>query len=203
MKITLGALCAILFTLMTSCAPAVNVQKDSAVDFSRFRTYDWAETQVKTTGDKNPIYKSSLADEMIHGAISSELTKKGIRQVSGNTKPDFYITYHLYVDDAERTVSNPPVAGYAYPYATYYRGGLLPINYGGWYSPAYFGRTGYRTETYKEGTLIVDMIDARTNDLAWRGSIADPVNNPASFGEQFPLQPAIFWTNSRRRNHKH
>ena len=186
MKRTLSAFSFLFFlTLLNGCTPGVNVQKDSSVNFSRYRTYDWAETKVKETGDQNPIYQSSLADNMIKQAIGSELAKKGIRQVAGDAKPDFYITYHLYVENAERTVSNPPVAGYAYPYSMYYRGGLLPINYGAWYSPAYFGNTGYRTEQYKQGTLIVDMVDARSNDLVWRGSIADPVNNPASFGQQF------------------
>ena len=183
MKLSISTLCLLLVGWLSSCS-SVNVQEKQGVNFSRFRPYDWAKTDVKTTGDANPIYKSSLADEMIQGAIAQELNTRGIRQVSGNAKPDFYITYHLYVDDAERTVSNPPAAGFAYPYAVSYRGGFLPINYGYWYSPAYFS-TGYHTEQYKEGTMIVDIIDASTNDLVWRGSIADPVNNPASFGKQF------------------
>lgn len=32
---------------------------------------------------------------------------------------------------------------------------------------------------------MLDFIDARTNDLVWRSSIADPVSNPARLGKQF------------------
>lgn len=184
MKSSFTVLCLLLIGWLSSCSPAVNVQEKQGVNFSRFKTYDWAKTEVKSTGDANPIYKSSLADEMIQNAIGQELSKRGIRRVTGNARPDFYVTYHLYVENAERTVSNPPAPGYAYPYAVSYRGGFLPINYGYWYSPAYFN-TGYHTEQYKEGTMIVDIIDARSNDLVWRGSVADPVNDPASFGKQF------------------
>lgn len=183
MKLTINILCILLVGWLSGCS-AVNVQEKKGVDFSRYRTYDWAKTDVKATGDQNPIYKSSLAEQMIKDAINSEFGKLGIQQAQNNAQPDFYVTYHLYVEDAERTVSNPPAAGFAYPYAVSYRGGFLPVNYGYWYSPAYFN-TGYRTEQYKEGTLILDIIDARSNDLVWRGSIADPVDNPAQFGKQF------------------
>lgn len=65
-----------------------------------------------------------------------------------------------------------------------YRGGYLPINYGYWYTTPYYN-TGYRTETFTEGTMILDFIDARSNNLVWRGSVADAVNNPARLGEEF------------------
>lgn len=32
---------------------------------------------------------------------------------------------------------------------------------------------------------MVDFIDAKTNNLFWRGSISDPVNNPAQLGDEF------------------
>jgi len=64
-----------------------------------------------------------------------------------------------------------------------YRGRFLPINYGYWYSPAYYQTP--RTEQYREGTLVLDFIDARTNNLVWRGSMADPVGDPARLGSEF------------------
>jgi hypothetical protein len=182
MKTTLSLAGALALLTLAGCSPAVTVQQKAGVDFSKYRTYDWAKTDVKST-NANPIYKSSLNDEAIQTAINTELSKRGIRTVQGNTRPDFYLTYHLYIDEAERTVANPPAAGYAYPYAMSYRGRLLPINYGYWYtSPA---NTGYRTETYQEGTMILDFIDARSHNLVWRGSVADPVGNPANLGSEF------------------
>lgn len=53
-----------------------------------------------------------------------------------------------------------------------------------WYASPFYN-TGYRTETYNEGTMILDFIDARPNDLVWRGSVADAVNNPANLAPEF------------------
>jgi hypothetical protein len=168
--------------LATSCAPAVNVEQRANVNFAKYRTFDFAQTDVKTNGDANPLLRSSIAQDRIKQSIASELAKRGLRQVE--TNPDFLITTHTYVDQAERTVYNTqPAAGYAYPYAVSYRGGFLPINYGYWYSPTYYQAA--HTEQYQEGTLIIDFIDRRTNNLVWRGSMADDVNDPGRLGSEF------------------
>jgi hypothetical protein len=186
MKKTFSAVCGLLLGLLSACSPAVTVQQQPGVDFSRYHTYDWATTEVKAANSQNPLYKSSLNDQLIQSAISSELAKRGIRPVTGTAKPDFYLTYHLYIDEAERQVANPPATGYAYPYSMFYRGRLLPINYRYFYSsPYYITNTGTHTETYQEGTMILDFVDARTNNLVWRGSVADPVGNPANIGNEF------------------
>jgi hypothetical protein len=184
MKTTLCAALLLLIGLLSSCSPSVNVQQKPGVDFSRYRTYAWAKTDVKSADSQNPIYKSSLNDQIIQSAINSEMAKRGIRPVQGAAKPDFYLTYHLYIEEAERTVANPPAPGYAFPYAMSYRGRFIPINYSYWYTSPYYN-TGYRTETYQEGTMILDIIDTRSRSLVWRGSVADPVGNPARIGEEF------------------
>ncbi|OWP65015.1 hypothetical protein CDA63_01260 [Hymenobacter amundsenii] len=184
MKTTINIFLFVLMVLVTGCTPGVTVQKKPGTDFSQYRTYDWAKTDVKSADSANPIYQSTLNDNQIQQAISGELAKRGIRQATGSTAPDFYLTYHLYIDEAERTVSRPPVAGYAFPYAMSYRGRFLPINYGYWYTTPYYGRST-RTETYQEGTMILDFVDAKTNNLVWRGSVADAVNNPARIGAEF------------------
>jgi len=183
MKPTLYAAVLLLVSLFSGCSPSVTVQQKAGVDFSKYRTYDWGKMDVKAANSQNPIYKSSLNDELIQNAISSELGKRGLRRVQGNAKPDLFLAYHVYIEQAERTVANPPATGYAYPYAFSYRGAFFPVNYGYWYGPPMYN-TGYRTETYKEGTLILDFIDARSRNLVWRGSVADDVNNPANIGPE-------------------
>ncbi|UOG74463.1 DUF4136 domain-containing protein [Hymenobacter tibetensis] len=184
MKTTLHAALLLLIGLLGSCSSGVTVQQKPGVDFSKYRTYDFAKTEVKSADSQNPIYKSSLNDEIIQNAITSELAKRGIQQVQGRTRPDFYVTYHLYIEEAERTIPNPPTPGYIYPYSMLYRGRYLPINYGYFYSSPY-NSTSYRTETYQEGTMILDFIDTRTHNMVWRGSMADPVSNPAKIGPEF------------------
>ena len=38
---------------------------------------------------------------------------------------------------------------------------------------------------YREGTLVIDIIDAKTHNLVWRGSMVDPVDDPARMSKQF------------------
>ncbi|GAB3858936.1 DUF4136 domain-containing protein [Hymenobacter terrigena] len=172
---------ALLLMWLSACTSAVTVEQQPGVNFNQYHSFAWADTEVKTQGDQNPLLNSPIAQSRIRQAIADELSKRGIREVDRN--PDFYLTTHLFVEQAERTVTNPPPAGYAYPYLVRYRGALLPVNYGYWYSPAYYQTT--HTEQYREGTLVLDFIDAKTNNLVWRGSMADPVDDPARLGKQF------------------
>lgn len=182
-KILLGLVLALVGSAgLSACSSAVNVEQRANVNFAKYRTFDFADTEVKTQGDQNPLLNSPIAQDRIKQAIASELTQRGLRQVE--TNPDFLVTTHTYVEKAERTVYDTyPGANYAYPYAVGYRGRFLPINYGYWYSPTYYQTP--RTEQYREGTLVLDFIDARTNNLVWRGSMADPVNDPARLGAEF------------------
>ena len=167
---------------LSACTSGVNVEQRDNVNFARYRTFDFAETKVKTNGNGNPLLHSPIAQDHIKDAIAAELAKRGLRQVDNN--PDLLITTHTYVDEAERTVYNTyPGAGYAYPYSVGYRGAFLPINYGYYYSPAYYQTP--HTVQYTEGTLIIDFIDRRTNNLVWRGSMADPVDDPGRLGREF------------------
>ncbi|AWM31658.1 hypothetical protein DDQ68_01940 [Hymenobacter nivis] len=174
---------AVALTLgVTACAPTVNVEQRANVNFSKYRTFDFADMKVKTNGNDNPLLHSPIAQDRIKQAITEELVKRGLRQA--DKRPNLLVTTHTYVEQAERTVYNTqPGYGYAYPYAVSYRGGFLPINYGYWYTPRYY-QTAH-TEQYNEGTLIIDFIDARTKNLVWRGSIANPVDDPARLGSEF------------------
>lgn len=174
---------ALLLMWLSACAPTVNVEQRPGVNFNNYRTFAWADTEVKTSGDQNPLLNSPIARDRIRQAIAGELAARGIREVQRN--PDFYLTTHIFVEQAERTVANPtpPPPAFSYPYLVRFRGALIPVNYGYWYSPAYYQTT--HTEQYREGTLVLDFIDAKTHNLVWRGSMADPVDDPARLGKQF------------------
>ncbi|RZK33024.1 MAG: DUF4136 domain-containing protein [Hymenobacter sp.] len=182
MKNILLAVGLALLTGLSACTPKVNVEQRANVNFSRYRTYDFADTEVKTSGDRNPLLRSPITQDRIKQAIAGELSKRGLRQVENN--PDFLVTTHTFVEQAERTVyDTQPAVGYAYPYAVSYRGGFLPVNYGAWYGPSYYSTP--RTEQYREGTLVIDFIDRRTNNLVWRGSVADPIDDAGRLGSEF------------------
>ncbi len=52
---------------------------------------------------------------------------------------------------------------------------------GGWgwrrFGGGGFGESTTTTETYKVGTLVVDLFDAKTKELIWRGNASDTLSN--------------------------
>lgn len=165
---------------LVGCAP-VQVDRNRAINFDAYKKYAWVKPDIQT--GKNPLLNSSLSDANIRTAIEGEFAKRGLTR--SDSQPDFYVMYHEYTQPETRTVANPtptyPVYGYG-PRAFYYGGRLIPMGYTYWYHP---WSTGYHTEHFTEGTLIVDVIDARTNELIWRGSIENPVGDSARLGRQF------------------
>ena len=182
MKIILLALVLALSGL-NACTTAVNVEKRADVNFNNYRTFDFAETKVKNSGDQN-LPGGPIAQDRIKQAITNELVKRGLSQTTG--KPDLFVSTHSYVDQAERTVYNTYAGpGYGYPYMVGYGGAYLPINYGYWYTPSYYQRP--HTVQYTQGTVIIDFIDRRTNNLVWRGSMDNPVDDTGRLGSEFSL----------------
>lgn len=139
-------------------------------NMSRYRSFAWVAPQ---TNNKSPL--SSVANQKVRDAAVASLSAKGL-QLQQND-PDLLVTYTATVGLGSKTV-----------YAPLYRGGYYGgLGYGwgpgwgwgwgygwGWARPywAYPGVGYYEPidkEHYKEGTVIIDLIDNRTHKIVWRG----------------------------------
>jgi len=131
--------------LMSAGASAQNVtwDYDKEADFTRYRTYTW-------------VPGTNLGDEFNHkrvmAAVDAQLAAKGMRRVEANENPDMLVAYHASFDrDLQINASS--------------------FDTGGW-GGYRFGsnRTGSaRVQEILVGTLIVDLVDAGTRDVVWRG----------------------------------
>lgn len=157
-----------LVVWLSSCSTSrVNTDADPKTDLSRYHTFKFTDSDDQA--GPNPLYHSSLLENAIHAEIALQLEKRGIREDLEH--PDMLVAYHTFTEKKQSSVNN------------YY-----PMMYGGWswrlypwgYAPYPYGYwNGYnRTEEYTEGTLIVDAVDARSNQLVWRGSISDAIHDP-------------------------
>jgi len=138
---------------MSGCASSsrvgVTADFDHAVNFRSFKTWAWyPEQPTDTEGGQG--YESFL-DKRIRAAVEREMTAKGLTKT--DKAPDVYVAYSAKVEDKQR--SNVGAFGpYGYPF---------------WYG-GYYGRGFNQPVTdYKAGTVIIDIIDARRKQLAWRG----------------------------------
>jgi hypothetical protein len=163
----------------TGCAPRVTIDTAQGVDLNRFQTFSWMQSDVKA--GQNPLYYNQQASQQVEATIQQALTQRGLREAS--RRPDMLVGYHFFVEEKTRTVSNNngPMGIYG-PYYGWGRWG-----YRGW-GPSWWGWNAwgpmYTQEKYEAGTVVVDMVDARTKQLIWRGSVQNAITNPARIKDQ-------------------
>lgn len=174
--------------LMAGCASvAVQSDFDESARFDRFETFAWIEAE-NTQDVPGPYREDGLLDKRILRAVTGQLQTLGYTE-KGDGTPDFYVVYRVGLEEKTR---NSYFDGYPYGYGSYGFG--VPYRYRGFghygfghYSYGHYGYgygSGYRgsygaTTTYTEGTLVIDIIDATTDDLVWRGSAVSPINDMA------------------------
>ena len=127
------------------------------VNFGGIRTFSFKETApMAPEAYKTTTYDSPIQRERTQAAIAAQLEARGLRR--DDQHPDVLIeTHRTYKVD------------YTY-YGPYGWGG--PYWWGGYYAGYYPGWGGYGGGyVYEEllGTLTVDMQDARSGELLWRG----------------------------------
>lgn len=141
---------------LAACAvQRVATDYDSAASFDRLESFAWLEPAFDEVQD--PVLDSALLGRKVQRAAMNELVGRGYVAVRSDADPDFFITYH--------TTSRERIRD---------SGGMsLGIGIGGGYRRShhsiFVGDHFGRVESYQEGTLILDIIDARTRDLIWRG----------------------------------
>jgi hypothetical protein len=146
------ALAGILFLFASiSAAQQVKTDYDRAADFAQYKTYSWEH--VKT---KDPLFV-----DRIKNAVNATLAARGWTQVESGG--DVSIV-------AIQMTSNQETLN------TFYNG------FGGGWGWRRFGGGGIgeattTTEIYKVGTLVVDLFDAKTKKLLWRGTSSDTLSN--------------------------
>lgn len=128
-------------------AEDVKTDYDRNVDFSQFKTYSWEKVETR-----DPLWVSRIKD-----AVNAVLTAKGWTPVESGG--DVAIVA-LEMTKDHRSVN------------TYYDGFG-----GGWRWGGGFGDATTTVDTYKVGTLVLDLFDSKTKQLIWRGSASDTLSN--------------------------
>ncbi len=167
--------------LMAGCA-TISVQHDydEQASFDGYHTFSWLAS--KNTQDvPGPYRDDGLLDKRIKRAVSNTLETQGYTEQPNGT-PDFYVVYRVGLEEKVRDVYYDSGYGYGYPYWGYgYRYGFRRsfFGYRGYGYP--YGGYGYgnhrTTTTYHEGTLVIDIIDAKTDELVWRGAAVSTVGD--------------------------
>lgn len=145
-----------------------DIKYDYDVDsnFSAYRTYAWIPQQIDEgrVNATTAVQRNTLLDNRIRSAVDATLATKGLTADEQN--PDLLVVYHTGMQN------KVDVTDWGYSY-----------------SGSYWGWAGRDIDVYNytEGTLLVDLVDAKTKQLAWRGSatgVVDPGRSPEEVQER-------------------
>ncbi|PJJ84275.1 DUF4136 domain-containing protein [Mucilaginibacter auburnensis] len=180
---------------LSSCSTRYNyyVAALNRTNLSAYRTFSWMQPPG---GAAQPSI--SVTDAKIKDAAAQALTQKGLTMQQQN--PDLLVSYSKVEGRGSRTNYYPMyVGGGFYPGFGWGWGGLGwggfgwgGFGYGGWYNPYFYGPSYYagttvQREHFKEGTLVIDLIDNRSKQLVWRGyGVGEVRNNQQKDIEDLP-----------------
>ncbi|RFZ85936.1 DUF4136 domain-containing protein [Mucilaginibacter terrenus] len=177
---------AVAFVSLLSACSSYNYYTAAAnkTNLTQYRTFAWAPLQ------KNPNKQWRPLDEIGNGklqqATKEALTQKGLSY--NNQSPDLLVAYATVTGRGTKTEFYSPYAygGWGYPYGFGY-GFYRPwaYGYGFGYGP-YYGPTFAQRVHYKEGTVIIDLIDPKTNTVVWRGYGVGELHNPKQTMNDLP-----------------
>ena len=140
----------LLFTAVSS-AQQVKTDYDRSANFGQYKTYSWEKVQTQ----------DALWVDRIKAAVNPALQEKGLTPVESGG--DIAIVA-IEMTKNQQTLN------------TFYDG------FGGGWGWRRFGGGGFgdattTTENYKVGTLVVDLFDAKSKKLIWRGSSSDTLSD--------------------------
>ncbi len=145
----------------------VTYDYDVTASYGKYKTFDYYTSKKGTGGT------TSLMDKRVRASVEKELQAKGFTMET-KADPDFLVTYYPVVH--ERKVRTTTHVGMG----------------GGWGFRPFYGRVGVSSSQvhhYKEGTIVIEIVDFKSNQLIWQGAAAGALTgleNPEDANEVVP-----------------
>ena len=148
--------------LLPACAVGslvikINTSQDQNARFDQYRSYSWYPAAAASSSGGQRDY--SMLQAHVKKAIEQEFAKKGLHQEAAN--PQLYLAYDVSLPEPAAAPAQAYPAGFGYGLA-WHMG--LRYDYG------HANITNYQpVDTFAPGTILIDVIDASTRELIWRG----------------------------------
>lgn len=137
-----GSVAATLTGCLTLMPVSSHVQR--GVDFAHYTTYDWGPADARPVTDERLRENPYFVDD-VHGAIDTELNRHALVRAA-TERADLLVHYHAAIAERVEVASRP-----------------------GSYRDCLGDNCQPRVNTYDAGTLVIDIVDASTRELVWRG----------------------------------
>lgn len=146
-KILTGLVFIALLASLTGCSSlSVKYDYDQDANWVKYRTYGWMEKTQQDSDPTSPVADTGLLQQRIRNSVNLVMAD---RRITASTDPDLLVVYHLGSSEKIQ------VTDWGYRYSDYYWG------YGGRQIDVY---------QFTEGSLVIDLVDAETQNLVWRGT---------------------------------
>lgn len=144
--------------LLFSCNPlTIKSDYDADVNFSQYKTYHWVKVKSSKSKRKN-VNMNPFLYKRIRKMVEVKLMTKGLHPV--DSKKDTDLLLALYFHNKNKV----NVSHVGYGYGPWYHGGVV-------------------VNEYKEGTMVIDFVDAAKKELVWRG-IASGITHKDDYSEE-------------------
>jgi hypothetical protein len=156
----------IISLTIIACGPSLKVtsDSDSSVDFTKFKSFSLYG------GSKN-AHISPLNQDRIVNAIRNEMKGKGF--VEDDTSPDLLVNAVAILKDKQEVTASTNYYGYGGAYRPYYWGAGMSTS----------SSTTYDVQQYKDGSIIIDIVEAANKKLVWQGTGNSRIDKPVDGSE--------------------
>jgi len=161
----MGILAATAAVLVSACAstPQIRRETNPAANFGSYKSFGFFSPLATDKASYETVFTIHLKD-----ATRRAMESKGY--VFSESTPDLLVNFYANVQDKQEIRSAPGSVGYV-GYGGYYR--YRAGYYGG------FNTTTVQTVNYKQGTLTIDLVDAKQKALAWTATAEGRVSSEA------------------------
>lgn len=149
---------AVLALVLAACSrtPQVVTDHDTTYDFSGLRTFDVRPS--RQVGEGRSILISPFTFNHLHHVIGRELGQRyTLLSRDDERTADFTVRYHVVMEERLDVRAYNQRYGFGY------------YHYGYHYRPMFMHHPGPAPRIYRQGTLILDIVDNRSGEPIWRG----------------------------------
>lgn len=162
-RVTTLVLAAMVLASTAAIASSTESYFDRSYNFGSIRSFAFQPQERIST---DPLANNSIWGNLIRGALGGNLRTHGFEQKSDGVA-DVKVTFSFEL--TERYDTRFVDYGLPYSWGPWGMGSYWGGSWGGWPGGGY----DVYTIPYLESRLIVDMVDAKTNQLIWRGFNTD------------------------------
>jgi len=174
-------LLSIIFLISGCSSLNLSTDYDETVNFTQLKTYAWHKANKHNESSNYYLKVNHIMDQRIRSLIDQEFKNKGL--TTSTTTPDFLVNYSIVVEDRTDIQTYNNYNGY-YPGFRY---GAGFGTYGQYMSMGYSSNSDTHVTYYQQGTLIIDIINPKTDQLMWRGAADGRLPKNANKQEQDKL----------------